>query len=190
MGGSRRRNRRRRAVRRLVARLAKEEQCKLHPEPNRFFLTFNEKGLIVNATQTCVGDITHVLYTGHADVYNKHHQTSYSGGVVNGLYSGEGNSTYSSYSDVGTFTEGALNGTGERFVNGKLLYKGDFVKGVYHGEGTYVYLNGDRYEGSFKDGLRHGRGTRYFNDGTTVTGTWDRSFYSRGDYKGWYSYLI
>jgi hypothetical protein len=190
MGGSRRRNRRRRAARRLAARLRKEEQCKLHPEPDRFFLTFNEKGLIVNATQTCVGDITHVFYTGHADVYDKHRQTIYSGGVVNGLYSGEGNLTYGSYSDVGTFAGGALNGKGERFIYNHLLYKGDFVKGVYHGEGRYFYLNGDRHEGSFKNGLRHGHGTMHYKNGKTVTGTWDKSFYSKGNYMGWYWYLV
>lgn len=189
-GGGRRRSRRRRAARRLAARLFIEEECKLHPKPDQWSLTTSQKGLIVNATQTCVGYITHVPYSGNTTIYIKHSKTTYSGGIVNGLYSGEGNFTYNGYSDVGTFINGAFTGKGERFIYGKLLYKGDFVKGFYHGEGTYFYPNEDRHEGSFKYGLRDGHGAMYYKDGTVVTGTWDKSFYYSGDYKGWYWYMV
>ena len=189
MGGARRR-RRRAACRRATARLLKETECKLRPKPDQWSLTTNQHGWIVNATQNCVGDITHELYSGNTTIYNKHSLTTYSGGVVNGLYSGEGKATYVGYSDVGVFAKGTLNGNGERFIYDKLLYKGDFVNGVFHGKGTYMYLNGDMYDGEFKDGLRHGPGTMYYKDGTTVIGTWSKSFYSSGNYTGWYWYLV
>lgn len=227
------------AHRRLI-----EKQCELYPGPDIWFLTTNKKGLIVKATQNCVGHIYHEEYTGmiDIDIYIKHLGKKYSGGVVNGLPSGEGKLSDESYTEVGIFTNGilngygekyhkasgkliykgdfvmgiyhgqgiyyrssvlsntfsyqgsfengALNGNGEIFINNELLYKGNFVRDVYHGQGTYFYPNGDKYEGSFRNGLRDGPGAMYYKDGTVVTGTWDRSFYSSGDYKGWYGYMV
>lgn len=69
----------------------------------------------------------------------------YSGGIVDGRFSGQGKLVYS----------------------GGGYYQGSFVDGVFHGNGVLVFASGDRWEGNFTEGQATGEFTIISSDTET-----------------------
>ena len=86
---------------------------------------------------------------------------SYSGGMKNGLFDGEGKIKFD-HGGVfsGEFKDGRFNGHGEYTdAEGNIIYTGSFVNGEIDGYGKYISPEGWVYEGNFKEGLFDGEGS-------------------------------
>jgi hypothetical protein len=77
--------------------------------------------------------------------------------------------------NIGTFRGKAanglplLNGIGEKYFNGRLLFVGMFVNGEQQGFGISYRDDGSKqYEGEFAHGRFHGKGVLTKEDGTTA----------------------
>lgn len=78
----------------------------------------------------------------------------------------------------GFMKKGKVNGVGEEYSKGVLVYKGGFKKGLRNGIGQ-AYENGEViYNGAWKNGKRHGNGTQYKNGGLIAyEGEWANDQY-------------
>lgn len=116
-------------------------------------------GLITNGRMAGAGSLraSYTIGKGKNEGY-----ASYSGDVMDGLYSGRGELT---------------------FQNGD-KYDGMFASNTMVGQGTYSYANGDRYVGTFKNGRRHGKGKFTLGSaGDTYTGDFkDGAMHGNGTY--------
>ncbi|MBN2898290.1 MAG: hypothetical protein JXO44_05920 [Clostridia bacterium] len=73
----------------------------------------------------------------------------------------------------GVLDNGQINGYGEVYAGGGLVYAGNFQNGLYDGDGVEYDATSRtiRYEGAFKNNLYDGEGIYYFEDGNHYVGT-------------------
>jgi hypothetical protein len=117
----------------------------------------------------------------------------YEGEFANGMYHGEGKTTFSNQEHVegtyendihkegkytginrwfeGTWKKLRLEGYGKgQFSDGR-QYEGEWKNGLPHGKGVMTYPNGDSYAGDFEEDKQQGEGTVKFKDGRVYTGS-------------------
>lgn len=91
---------------------------------------------------------------------------SWKGGVIDGL----GIRVNRIYTDIGEFTNGAMNGKGIKKSLAGDLYLGNFVADNYQGNGVLYYANGRVYSGTFNNNLPEGRGIMQYPNGNIYIG--------------------
>ncbi|CAL1526160.1 unnamed protein product [Lymnaea stagnalis] len=100
---------------------------------------------------------------------------SYTGELVRGLYSGEGEAWFKNGNSYkGFFTLGLMHGKGVYIWADGVVYEGDFYENQITGSGSYTWPDGSTYAGDVLNGKRHGFGTfTCANKTVAYTGDWD-----------------
>lgn len=109
---------------------------------------------------------------GYVILINNENKIVYKGEFANGACNGLG----TLYKDgkvryIGKFLDNKYEDEkGQLFdVEGNVLYEGGFVKGVYEGEGFLYYSNGNyKAQGTFRNGELNGEGIEYREDGSVL----------------------
>ena len=91
---------------------------------------------------------------------------SWKAGVIDGL----GLRTNKIYTDIGEFTNGAMNGKGIKKSRTGDVYLGNFVADNYQGKGVLYYANGRTYSGTFNNNAPDGLGIMQYTNGNVYIG--------------------
>lgn len=91
---------------------------------------------------------------------------SWKGGVIDGL----GMRVNKIYTDIGEFSNGAMNGKGIKKSAAGDIYLGNFVADNYQGKGVMYYSNGRVYTGTFNNNVPEGRGIMQYPNGNVYFG--------------------
>ncbi len=91
---------------------------------------------------------------------------SWKGGAIDGL----GMRVNKVYTDIGEFTNGAMNGTGIKKSAAGDVYLGNFVADNYQGKGVMYYSNGRVYNGTFNNNIPEGKGIMQYPNGNIYIG--------------------
>ena len=98
---------------------------------------------------------------------------SWKGGIIDGL----GMRVNKIYTDIGEFTNGAMNGKGiKKCVSGD-VYLGSFVNDAYQGKGVMFYTDGRTYSGSFNNNSPEGAGIMQSPGGKIYIGMFKNGMY-------------
>jgi len=98
---------------------------------------------------------------------------AWKGGVIDGL----GMRVNKIYTDIGEFTNGAMNGKGiKKSISGD-VYLGNFIADNYQGKGVLFYADGRTYSGAFKNNLPEGIGTMQSPGGNVYIGAFKEGMY-------------
>lgn len=111
-------------------------------------------------------------YTGIATVLDKNKNPIYTGDLVKGKATGQGELKNPDGTSVysGEFLENRYNGEGELYYpDGKVKYRGEFKNNLFDGTGAMYYPSGAKsYEGEFSSGLKQGEGASYDEAGRMI----------------------
>lgn len=95
------------------------------------------------------------------------------GGIINGL----GMRVNKIYTDIGEFTNGAMNGKGIKKSTTGDVYMGSFVADAYQGKGVMFYSDGRTYSGSFINNSPEGAGIMQSPGGKIYIGMFKDGMY-------------
>lgn len=98
---------------------------------------------------------------------------SWKGGFINGM----GMRVNKVFTDIGEFTDGAMNGKGIKKCTTGDVYMGSFVNDNYQGKGVMFYSDGRTYSGSFKNNSPEGPGIMQSPGGKIYIGMFKEGMY-------------
>ena len=106
---------------------------------------------------------------------------SYTGTFKDGLYSGQGKYSCTSFVYEGMFENGLFEGEGTLTDKSGNLYKGNFHQGYKAGKGFETFADGSSYLGEYEDDLFSGHGVLKYSDGAYYVGDFkDNNFNGEG----------
>lgn len=98
---------------------------------------------------------------------------SWKGGVIDGL----GMRVNKVFTDIGEFTNGAMNGKGIKKSTTGDVYMGSFVADSYQGKGVMFYSDGRTYSGAFVNNSPEGAGIMQSPGGKIYIGMFKNGMY-------------
>jgi len=112
-----------------------------------------------------------LYYTGYVE--KETDSGTYAGGMLDGLYQGQGTMTWSDGGIYeGRWEGGRQNGKGTMTWPDGRVYEGEWADDRQNGHGTMAWPDGTTYEGRWENGQPQGTGTMAWPDGTVYIGHW------------------
>jgi len=120
-----------------------------------------------------------LYFEGRQDGNSTHIKNDYItiGETKNGKLEGWGVDIFKdgTFTTIGYYISGNLNGKGKCIWKSGHCYYGDFQGGFRNGKGKYMFPDGTTYDGSWKNGKKSGFGIFIWENGDRFEGNWENS---------------